>query len=284
MRCIPSLVQWRSLQAIFFKFTKGTAQSAQRSQPHLFNDIHSNIRNILSKTAWLLNTELIVVLKHWQITNICHVTSQKSKGFNTSHKSEASCYMQNFLSAPLSLVNDSYSRACCIWNLCLVWFNTCHINDTSLVSGSAAFRRSLNAEQSLRAASSNLSPELSSSIKAAIIRTPRVISGKLVVIVVMAAPTAVWSTSSAEPATQSTIYASLFATACRYGLLDMPGLCPPRERSIFWGWLTHRADTYIPQLIITLLTGLHVLLHYKYLVLVSSRKYGYNKSNKEYDF
>uniref|UniRef100_A0A2M4B325 Putative secreted protein n=1 Tax=Anopheles triannulatus TaxID=58253 RepID=A0A2M4B325_9DIPT len=49
----------------------------------------------------------------------------------------------------------------------------------SLLSGSADFRRSLNALHSLRVASSSLSPVQSSSIRAAIIRTSFVTSGML---------------------------------------------------------------------------------------------------------
>jgi hypothetical protein len=70
---------------------------------------------------------------------------------------------------------------------------------TSRVSGSAARSRSQKAVQSVRVASSKRSP---SGMSAAIMRTPRVISGRLLVIVVIAAPTAVWSTSSVGPAPQ----------------------------------------------------------------------------------
>lgn len=76
-----------------------------------------------------------------------------------------------------------------------------------MVSGSVALSKSENAEHSFLAASNNLSPEDSSSIRAAIILTPLVISGRLVAIVVMAAPTAVWSTSSAGPEVRVTTWA-----------------------------------------------------------------------------
>ncbi|CAN7981390.1 unnamed protein product, partial [Ixodes pacificus] len=81
---------------------------------------------------------------------------------------------------------------------------------TSLFWGSAARRRSEKALQRRRAASSNLSPESSSSIRAAIIFTSLDISGRVrcrTHMVVMAAPTAGWSTSSGGPAVRVTTWA-----------------------------------------------------------------------------